>query len=530
MDQNLLWWQKGIIYQIYPRSFMDSNGDGVGDLRGIITKIDYLKWLGVNAVWLSPFYPSPMKDFGYDITDYRGVHPIFGTLGDFDELIQILHEADIKLILDFVPNHTSDQHHWFQESRSSRHSKKRHWYIWQDPKVDGSPPNNWLSSFGGGPAWTFDEKTGQYYYHAFLKEQPDLNWRNPEVQEAMFDNMRFWLDRGVDGFRVDVIWHIVKDEDFRDNPLSPEYQPHQSPHIRFLQKFNTDQPEVHQIIEKMRHVLDKYEERMMVGEVYLPVERLVTYYGSEGKGVHLPFNFHLISVPWNPKRIASVIQEYESSLPEFGWPNWVLGNHDNPRVASRIGERQVGVAALLLLTLRGTPTMYYGDEVGMHNAHIPPEGVQDPFEKNVPGMGYGRDPQRTPMQWSALKNGSFSTGKPWLPLAHDFDIFNVETQKSKPDSILNFYRELINLRQKQPALYEGTYEQLQADDNIFAYFRRKEAVNFLVVLNFRKERQDFESSAMEGKIVLSTRMQRKKERVSGKVVLRENEGLLIQIP
>lgn len=528
MEEKLFWWQEGTIYQIYPRSFMDSNSDGVGDLQGIIARMDYLKWLGVDAIWLSPIYPSPMKDFGYDISDYCGIHSLFGTVKDFDELLTKVHGLGMKLILDFVPNHSSSEHPWFQESRSSRSSPKRDWYIWKEPCTDGGPPNNWLSNFGG-PAWTLDKESGQYYYHAFLEEQPDLNWRNPEVQEAMFASMRFWLDRGVDGFRVDVIWHIIKDEEFRNNPANPEYEPHYAPHRRLLETYSSDRPEVHDIIEKMRHVLDAYEERMMVGEIYLPIERLVAYYGSEGKGAHLPFNFHLVHVPWTPMDIASVVENYEASLPEFGWPNWVLGNHDNHRLASRFGERQVKIAGMLLLTLRGTPTMYYGDEIGMHDVHIPKEDVQDPFEKNVPGMGHGRDPERTPMQWSGEEDAGFTTGIPWLPVANDFREINVEKQSSDPQSNLSFYRELIKLRKKHRALNSGSYSRHLADHTVLSYLREDGKNRFLIVLNFSNDFCNFNLGEWRGEVLLSTFLQNGQQEVDRNLRLRANEGLIIKL-
>src|SRR5690606_37530446 len=307
-------------------------------------------------------YPSPMADFGYDVSDYTAIHPLFGSMEDFDELLEAIHQRGLKLILDFVPNHTSEAHPWFQESRSSRDNPKRDWYLWKDPAPDGGPPNNWLSEFGG-LGWQLNEKTGQYYYHAYLKEQPDLNWRNPEVQEAMLSNMKFWLDKGVDGFRVDVMWHMIKDDQFRNNPPNPDYSEDQSPYRRLLPAYSTDQPEVHDVVRKMRDLLDQYEQRLLIGEIYLPISKLVTYYGQDNQGAHLPFNFQLIVLPWKAKIIEAAISEYEGSLPPEGWPNWVLGNHDKHRIATRVGDRQARVAAMLLLTLKGTPTMYYGDEI-----------------------------------------------------------------------------------------------------------------------------------------------------------------------
>jgi alpha-glucosidase len=531
MSKRHEWWQSGVIYQIYPRSFQDSNGDGIGDLPGIFSRLDYLEWLGVDAIWLSPIYPSPMADFGYDISDYTGIDPIFGTLAEFDQLVAEVHRRGMKLVLDFVPNHTSDQHLWFVESRSSRDNPKRNWYIWRDPAPGGGPPNNWLSNFGGD-AWELDPATGQYYYHAFLKQQPDLNWRNPDVQQAMLGVLRFWLDRGVDGFRVDVIWHIVKDDHFRDNLPDPAYKPTQAPHRKLLATYNTDRPEVHDIIGHMRKVLDEYGERMMVGEIYLPLERMVTYYGSQGEGVHLPFNFQLIELPWHARAIADAIDRYEAILPSYGWPNWVLGNHDNPRIATRIGRDQARIAAMLLLTLRGTPTLYYGDELAMHNVAIPPDRVQDPFEKNVPGLGLGRDPARTPMQWSPAINAGFTGGSPWLPIADDYSTVNVEVEMREANSILNLYRRLIELRRRESALSIGQFATVPISGDLLAYRRQFGDTNrYLVVLNFAGEPSNFHSPAIpqQGIIALSTHLDREKEIVSGAVKLRAHEGLIVEL-
>ena len=285
--QDMIWWQHAVIYEIYPRSFQDSNGDGVGDLNGIIRRLDYLVVLGVDAIWISPIYPSPMADFGYDVADYCDIHPIFGTMEDFDRLLQEAHRRGLKVILDFVPNHTSDRHPWFLESRSSRDNAKRDWYIWRDK------PNNWLSNFGGS-AWEYDEKTGQYYLHLFLKEQPDLNWRNPAVKAAMFDVLRFWLRKGVDGFRVDVMWMMIKDDQFRDNPPNPGYRVGLPPHTRLLPVYNSDRPEIHDLVAEMRAVVDEFADRVLIGEIYLPVPQLMTYYGQDLRGANLPFNFQLL--------------------------------------------------------------------------------------------------------------------------------------------------------------------------------------------------------------------------------------------
>jgi alpha-glucosidase len=522
------WWQRGIIYQVYPRSFLDSNGDGVGDLRGITARLAYLQWLGVHAVWLSPIFPSPMADFGYDVSDYTGIDPLFGTMEDFDELVRAAHARGLKVILDYVPNHSSDQHPWFIESRSSRDNPKRDWYIWHDPAPDGGPPNNWRSVFGG-PAWTYDAPTGQYYYHAYLKEQPDLNWRNPEVQQAMLDVLRFWLDRGVDGFRIDALRQLIKDDQFRDNPPDPDYTPDQGPYHQLIPKYTTDRPEIMDMIALMRQVTDQYDERLLIGELYLPIDRLVTYYGTEGRGVQLPFNFHLILIDWKARAIASLIDRYEAALPPDGWPNWVLGNHDQPRLASRIGEGQARVAAMLLLTLRGTPTMYYGDEIGMHNVEIAPEHVQDPFEKNVPGKGLGRDPERTPMQWDASAHAGFTSGEPWLPLAEDYPAVNVAAERDDARSMLALYRRLIDLRQSEMALQVGSYQAVEAAGDLLAYIRAHADRRFLIALNLGGAPQTQPLNDMAGRVVLSTHGDRDDEAVRESIALRGNEGLVVRL-
>jgi alpha-glucosidase len=530
IEDQYLWWQKGIIYQIYPRSFQDSNGDGVGDLKGVMSRLDYLKWLGVDAIWISPIYKSPMADFGYDISDYCSIHPLFGSLEDFDRLLQEIHNRNMKLILDLVPNHTSDQHPWFLESRSSRDNPKRDWYLWKDGKPDGSPPNNWLSVFGGS-GWEWDEKTEQYYYHAFLKEQPDLNWRNPEVQQAMLDTMRFWLDKGVDGFRVDVMWHMVKDDKFRDNPPNPDYQPHQATYEELIPLHSTDQPEVHDVVRMMREVLDTYHERVMIGEIYLPLHRLVMYYGVDNQGSHLPFNFQLLRLPWEAPRIYSVVDEYEAALPSGGWPNWVLGNHDQPRIVSRIGRAQAKLAAMLLLTLRGTPTIYYGEEIAMSNVAIPPEEIQDPQGLNMPGLNLSRDPSRTPMQWDDSPYAGFSTVEPWLRLPDNYPRINVKIEQLNVFSMLNFYKALIELRRKEAALHVGSYESIFSDTQIIAYLREAGENRFLIVLNLTHRPSFFNSQTFKfhGTIELSTEPERHGAVVTDTIALSGDEGVMVRV-
>ena len=519
------WWRHGIFYQVYPRSFQDSDGDGVGDLKGVTARLPYIASLGVDAVWLSPIFTSPMADFGYDIADYRGIDPLFGTMADFDALLQAAHGCGLKLILDLVPNHSSDRHPWFVESRASRSNPKRDWYIWRDPAPDGGPPNNWLSEFGGS-AWQYDAQTGQYYYHAFLKEQPDLNWRNPEVRRAIFDVMRFWLDKGVDGFRVDVIWHLIKDDAFRDDPPNPDFHDGLPPNRRIVHFYSADRPEIHDVIAEMRRVSNEFPARLLIGEIYLPVERLVAYYGKDLTGAHLPFNFALISTAWHAREIEDLIARYESLLPPGAWPNWVLGNHDKPRVATRVGQGQARAAMLLLLTLRGTPTLYYGDEIGMHQMIIAPEDVRDPFEKNVPGLGVGRDGCRTPMQWDASEYAGFSNHKPWLPLARDHARENVALLDADPQSILSFTRALIALRRKLPALSAGDYVPVKAEGDLLAYVRRSADSAVIVVLNLGAKPASLPVG--DGMILLSTFMDRQGEKISGTLHLRGNEGVVVE--
>src|SRR6478752_4514506 len=521
-----VWWRHGIFYQIYPRSFQDSNADGVGDIKGIIERLPYLRSLGIYAIWLSPIFPSPMADFGYDISDYVGIDPLFGSMADFDALVAAAHAAGLKVILDLVPNHTSDQHLWFAESRKSRDNPKRDWYIWRDPAADGGPPNNWMSEFGGS-AWQYDAATGQYFYHAFLAAQPDLNWRNPAVRKAMYDVMRFWLRKGVDGFRVDVIWHLIKDAEFRDNPPNPDFREGRPPHEKVLPLYSNDQAEVHDAIAEMRRVVDEFDARVLIGEIYLPPKRLVAYYGRDLGGAHLPFNFALLSAPWHARQIEKIIGDYEAELPRGAWPNWVLGNHDRPRVTSRVGQDQARVAAMLLLTLRGTPTLYYGDEIGMHQVAIAPDQVRDPFEKNVPGIGVGRDGCRTPMQWNAMPYAGFSTSTPWLPVADDFLHENVVNLDADAGSILSLYRALIALRKKLPALVTGNYAPIAAEGDLLLYRRQGSERSVVIALNLGAEPVELQSEALGGEILLSTLMDRKGEKLRGVLDLRDNEGVII---
>ncbi len=526
------WWQTGVTYQIYPRSFQDTNADGIGDLPGIIQRLGYLADLGVDALWLSPFYPSPMKDFGYDVSNYTGVHPLFGSLADFDRLVTAAHARGMKIIIDYVPNHTSDLHPWFLESRSSRDNPNRDWYLWRDAKPDGSPPNNWGSTFGG-PAWTWDAVTGQYYFHHFLREQPDLNWRNPEVQAAMLDVLRFWLERGVDGFRMDVVGMILKDPDFRDNPLNLDAPAHLHPNDLVARQhniYNQDLDDVHAIIAQMRRLLDDYGERVGIGEIWYDLPRWVRYYGAQGEGLHLPFNFRLIGAPWTAQAVRASVDALEAALPPFAWPNYVLGNHDTPRLASRIGAPQARIAAMLLLTLRGTPTVYYGDELGLENGRIAPHQIQDPQGINL-GAERTRDVARTPMQWSGVPFAGFSTVEPWLPLSADWRERNAANQEEDPLSMLSLYRRLLAQRRTSPALHGGSYHPVETPaPECYLYLREEGAERWLVALNFSSARQAARTAlAGRGQIVLSTALNRVEHVDLREISLGPDEGLLIRL-
>lgn len=519
---NRPWWQSAVIYQIYPRSFRDSNADGIGDLVGIERGLDYLQSLGVDAIWISPIFPSPMADFGYDVSDYRGIDPIFGTLADFDRLIAHAHGRGLKVLLDFVPNHTSDRHPWFTESRSSRGSAKRDWYIWRDPNPDGSPPNNWMSNFGGS-AWQWDATTGQYYYHAFLAEQPDLNWRNPELRAAMYDVLRFWMRRGVDGFRVDVLWHLAKDDQLRDNPPNPDWRPGDRDIDRYLQVYSTDRPEVFDIVKEMRGVIDEFPERVLIGEIYLPLERLVAYYGSDLSGVHMPFNFQLISVPWKAADIDALIRRYEGLLPAGAWPNWVLGNHDQARIATRVGEPQAKVAMMLLLTLRGTPTLYQGDELGLEVVPIRTDEARDPWERNEPG--HGRDPQRTPLPWTEGPGAGFTSGRPWLPIGTANAARSIARQQESPASMLSVTRALLALRRSRPSLNIGAYQPLPLRGDVLAFERRTPDDRVRVFLNLGSTPAELDGESAAWDILLSTECRAGEARM-----LLPNEGIIAVQP
>jgi len=486
------WWQTGTMYQIYPRSFQDSDGDGTGDIKGITSRVPYLKNLGIGFVWLSPCLKSPMKDFGYDIEDYRMVDPLFGTNEDLIELIGALHDAGIKLLMDFVPNHTSDKSAWFKASRSSRTNGYRDWYIWRDPAPDGGPPNNWVSNFGGS-AWTFDNNTQQYYYHEFGYFQPDLNYRNPAVREAVLTNFRFWLDHGVDGFRIDAVPFLLEDEQLRDEPVNPDSDGTDFDSLIHIYTQNFDG--IHEITNGWRNLVDTYEDRVTIGEVYADLETTMSYYGTKDKPeFSFPFNFQFIGI--NPDNFTAVnvkdaISRYQEAMPKGKTGNWVVGNHDQHRVMSRLGNNTDLLRAMhvLLHTLPGVPTTYNGDEFGMKDVYVPWEDCRDPMCINDPVhfATIGRDPERAPLQWDCSKNGGFSTAnKTWLPMAEDYCSVNVEKADADADSVLNMYRSLLAFRKTSKHILFGDFKLLSGlPDQVIAFTRTvKGEGKMLVVINF----------------------------------------------
>ena len=477
--QETLWWRDGIIYQIYPRSFADSDHDGLGDLPGITGKLDYLADLGVDGLWLSPIYPSPDKDFGYDVADYLDIDPRFGSLADFDQLLSEAHARGIRIILDLVLNHTSDKHAWFQESRSCRDNPKADWYLWKD-----TIPNNWQSVFGGR-AWTYVPEREQYYYHMFLPEQPDVNWRNPATRKAMLDVMRTWLERGVDGFRLDVFNIFFKDDQFRDNP------PRQGLRAFDRQQhlYDCDQPEMVPLLREMRKLLDSYPERYAVGETFLPTrEKLIRYSGDHT--LHAAFDFDLMWSRYNPADLLQPIQAWETLYAEHRlWPNYVLGNHDATRMASRHtrheDDARLKILMALLLTLRGTPFLYYGDEIGMRDIPLKRSEIMDPPGKKYWPFYRGRDGCRSPMQWDGSPNAGFSSQKPWLPVHTNHRTRNVQSQQADSGSLFNLTRNLIALRRAHHALQHGDFTLVTPRPReALAYLRQTPDQTLLVVLNF----------------------------------------------
>ena len=487
------WWRDAVFYEIYPRSFADANNDGVGDLEGIKQHLDYLKQLGVDAIWITPCYPSPQVDFGYDVSDYENIDPRYGTLADFDSLQAAARQRGIRIIMDYVVNHTSDQHRWFKESRSSRTNPKRDWYIWRDGRGPGQPPNNWISLFGGS-AWQYDKTTGQYYYHAFYPQQPDLNWRNPQVRDSMLDVTRWWYKRGVSGFRLDAVDNIFEDSLFRDNPQLPGRDAYGDRNQ--VRKYNDNLPENHEVLRALRQVADQFG-AVLIGETWTTdVKQLKEYYGANDDEIQLPMDLlftQLGRVPAGHQRLnADVFRRHVDAMENSGeWPVFVVSNHDIPRVATRFADGkhddQIAKAiAALYLTLRGTPVMYYGEEIGMQNNDPKrKQDVRDPIGiKGWPKVK-GRDGERTPMQWTAGIDAGFNTGaKPWLPIPASFATHNVATESADPSSVLNLYKAVLALRHDNPAVRDGSYVPLnESDPNVMSYLRQAGKQAVLVVIN-----------------------------------------------
>jgi alpha-glucosidase len=479
------WWQHAVFYEIYPRSFADSNNDGVGDLNGITSKLGYLRDLGVDAIWISPCYPSPQVDFGYDVSDYENIDPMYGTLTDFDRLAAEGKKRNVRIILDYVINHTSDQHKWFLDSESSKTSPHRNWYMWRDGKGTNQPPNNWISEFGG-PAWKFDPKTGQYYYHFFYAEQPDLNWNNPAVKKAMFDVTRWWYERGVAGFRLDAVDTIFEDPDLRDNPVLLGKSKYGDPNME--NKYNTKLPGVHDVLRDLRKVADEHG-AVLIGETWTKnIDELKQYYGEHNNELQLPMDFMFTKVDkLSPPEFRRQIAAADSA---GGWPTWVISNHDIVRSYNRYGDGThnddiAKLMAALYLTLRGTPILYYGEELGMaNNDPKRPEDVKDPIGRRGWPTEKGRDGERTPMQWSDSANAGFSSHDPWLPVPPSYTTHNVATESKDPNSVLEFYRKVLSLRHTNPVLLEGNYSALNEDEpSVLSYLRSYKGKSVLVALN-----------------------------------------------
>jgi alpha-glucosidase len=480
------WWQNAVFYEIYPRSFADSNNDGVGDLKGITSKLDYLKELGVDAIWISPCFPSPQVDFGYDVSDYENIDPMYGTLADFDVLASEAKKRGIHIILDFVVNHSSDQHPWFLDSKSSRTSAHRDWYIWRDGKGPGVPPNNWISTFGGS-AWTLDPTTNQYYYHNFYAAQPDLNWRNPAVKDAMFDVTRWWYKRGVSGFRLDAVDTLFEDPDLKDNPIKGPGQNAFGDPIE-EDKYNTKLPEVHDVLRGLRKVADEHN-AVLIGETWTAdVAELNRYYGEGNNELQLPMDFLFTKVDkLSPAEFRKQIAAVDGAS---GWPTFVISNHDIVRSYDRYGDglhndQIAKLMAALYLTLRGTPIMFYGEEIGMKTTPpTRPEDVKDPIGRTGWPKEKGRDGERTPMQWDSSENAGFTKGMPWLPVPDTYKTHNVADELKDPDSVLVFYKNVLKLRHTNAALLDGSYAAINENDaNVLSYVRLYKDHGVVVALN-----------------------------------------------
>jgi alpha-glucosidase len=522
------WWRDGVLYQIYPRSFADANGDGIGDLRGILARLDHLEWLGIDGIWLNPTMPSPNEDWGYDVADYTGVHPDLGTLEDLDALVAGARERGMRVLLDLVPNHTSDRHPWFVDALSGRDARHRDYYVWADPKPGGGPPNNWESNFGGS-AWQFHEPTGQYYLNNFLPSQPDLNWWNDEVRDAFDDILRFWFDRGVAGFRIDVCHAIIKDRELRDDP---ETTPEDHPLVRTRKVkhvFSMNRPEVHDVLRRWRVLADGFDpRRILVGETYvLDLDSLIPYYGNGADELHLAFNFLFVHAPLDADELRTVVEGIEAKLPAGAWPVYTGSNHDAGRLTTRwAGDdpRRARVALLMLLSLRGTPFLYYGDEIALPEVPSDPATALDPVARRTGDPSLNRDPCRTPMQWSDEPGGGFTRdgAAPWLPFG-DLAAVNVAAQREDPGSTLHLVRDLVALRKSSRDLTAGDYETLPAPARAWAW-RRGDRI--AVALNLSDAAVTF--AGLSGRVAIGTDRARDGEAVGGALALRPWEGVVVE--
>lgn len=522
------WWQTGVLYQIYPRSFADSNGDGIGDLRGIINRLDHLRWLGVDGIWLGPINVSPHADWGYDVADYLSIDPELGSEDDVDRLVAEAGRRGIRILMDLVPSHTSDRHPWFLDSRSSRAARHRNWYIWADPKPDGSAPNNWVSSFGG-PPWDLDEHTGQYHRHTHLSEQPDLNWWEPEVRAAFDAVMTHWLDRGIAGFRIDAVTAIVQDAQLRDNPPASETDASNALGFGEHPEFNGDRPEVHDVLRRWRQLADGYPDRVLLGETPVPtVEALARYYGNGQDELHLAFDFPFISAPLEADALRGVVEASERALPGGAWPVWTGSNHDVGRFATRWAAgspARARVALLVLLCLRGTPVLYQGDELGQPDTVVSRAQLRDPLGARFWPHWPGRDGCRTPMQWRDVPGGGFTSPgvDPWLPLG-DVSACNVEDQMADQDSMLHLARDLIALRRADPALQTGSYRSMAATPGAWAWGRDER----LVVLASLSDEPAY-LDGITGTVRLGTDRSRDGEAVVGTLVVSGWEAVVVDL-
>jgi len=521
------WWRTGVLYQVYPRSFADSDGDGTGDLNGIIDRLDHLQWLGVDGIWLSPVTCSPNADWGYDVSDYRAIQPDLGSSDDIDRLIAEAAARGIRVLMDLVPNHTSDQHPWFLDARSDRDAPYRSWYVWADPKADGSQPNNWVSSFGG-PAWTLDDTTGQYYLHNHLDEQPDLNWWNEDVREEFDGILTYWLDRGVAGFRIDVCNIIVKDALLRDNPPATDTDPLDMQLFGQRPVYSGNRPEVHDVIRRWRRLIGDYPGGVLVGETPVePVESLAAYYGNGQDQLHLAFNFPFISAPLEEPAMRAIVEATELALPDGAWPAWTGSNHDMSRFATRwAGDdpTRVRAALLILLCLRGTPVLYQGDEIGLGDVEVAQEDLRDPLGVRYWPAYAGRDGMRTPLPWKNAPGGGFTEPgvRPWLPFG-DLAACNVEDQRGDPDSGLHLARDLIALRRRTPDLSSGPYRSLESTPGTWAWSRGRRT---LVAVNLTDGSGSVERVA--GSVLVGTARHRDGESVAGTLRLDPWEGVVVE--